>query len=67
MLFSDIEAIVSQFSCIASEALKVYIPIVNEIIEKQSQDENYIQKTLDYLLDFCFDDTLFVILTKKEA
>jgi hypothetical protein len=58
MPFSEIKAIVSQFSSLASEALKVYTPIVNEIIEKQSQDENHIQRTLDYLLDFCFDDKM---------
>ena len=52
MPFSDIKAIVGQFSNLANEALKVYTPIVNEIIEKQNRDENHIQRTLDYLLDF---------------
>ena len=33
MPFSDIKAIVGQFSNLANEALKVYTPIVNEIIE----------------------------------
>lgn len=58
MLFSEIKSIIDQFPNLASEAFKVYMPIVNEIIEKQSQDENHIQRTLDYLLDFCFDDKM---------
>ena len=61
MPFSDIKAIVGQFSNLANEALRVYKPIVNEIIEKQSQDENHIQRTLDYLLDFCFDEKLLTL------
>lgn len=61
MPFSDIKAIVGQFSNLANEALKVYTPIVNEIIEKQSQDENHIQRTLDYLLDFCFDEKMLTL------
>jgi hypothetical protein len=61
MPFSDINAIVGQFSNLANEALRVYKPIVNEIIEKQSQDENHIQRTLDYLLDFCFDEKLLTL------
>ena len=58
MLFLEIKSIIDQFPNLASEALKVYTPIVNEIIEKQSHDENHIQRTLDYLLDFCFDDKM---------
>ena len=61
MPFPDIKAIVDQFSNLANEALKVYTPIVNEIIEKQNQDENHIQRTLDYLLDFCFDEKLLTL------
>lgn len=61
MPFSDINAIVGQFSNLANEALRVYKPIVNEIIEKQNQDENHIQRTLDYLLDFCFDEKLLTL------
>ena len=61
MPFSDIKAIVKQFSNLANEALKVYTPIVNEIIEKQNQDENHIQRTLDYLLDFCFDEKMLTL------
>lgn len=61
MPFSDIKAIVKQFSNLANEALKVYTPIVNEIIEKQNRDENHIQRTLDYLLDFCFDEKMLTL------
>jgi hypothetical protein len=61
MPFSDIKAIVGQFSNLANEAFKVYTPIVNEIIEKQNQDENHIQRTLDYLLDFCFDEKMLTL------
>ncbi len=61
MPFSDIKAIVNQFSNLANEALKVYTPVVNEIIEKESKDENHIQRTLDYLLDFCFDEKMLTL------
>ena len=61
MPFSDINAIVGQFSNLANEALRVYKPIVNEIIEKKNRDENHIQRTLDYLLDFCFDEKLLTL------
>ncbi len=61
MPFSDIKAIVGQFSNLANEALRVYKPIVNEIIEKKNRDENHIQRTLDYLLDFCFDEKLLTL------
>ena len=61
MSFSDIKAIVDQFSNLANEALKVYTPVVNEIIEKESKDENHIQRTLDYLLDFCFDEKMLTL------
>ena len=61
MPFSDINAIVGQFSNLANEALRVYKPIVNEIIEKKNRDENHIQRTLDYLLDFCFDEKMLTL------
>lgn len=61
MPFSDVKAIVDQFSNLANEALKVYTPMVNEIIEKQNQDENHIQRTLDYLLDFCLDEKMLTL------
>ncbi|MBD3843764.1 MAG: hypothetical protein IE909_18190 [Campylobacterales bacterium] len=61
MPFLDIKAIVNQFPNLANEALKVYAPIVNEIIEKKNRDENHIQRTLDYLLDFCFDEKMLTL------
>jgi len=30
-------------------------------IEKESKDENHIQRTLDYLLDFCFDEKMLTL------
>ena len=45
-------------------AVLEYSPAVNEIIKKKITDDNHIQRTLDGLLDFCFDeDVLYLYRT----
>lgn len=43
---------------LASKALMLYKPIVDQYISENCQDSNKIAHTLDFMLDFCFDRNL---------
>ena len=42
-------------------SIKQYTPLVNEIITQKIEDESHIQKVLDLLLDFCFDEDVLYL------
>lgn len=46
---------------LAKQAYNEYEPTVKRLIELQTKDVNQISLTLDYLLDFCFDDSMLLL------
>jgi hypothetical protein len=46
---------------LAQQALEQYEPLVNNIIATQNKDVNHICNTMDFMLDFCFDDKMLLL------
>jgi len=46
---------------IAQQAFMQYEPLVNNIIASQNKDVNHICYTMDYMLDFCFDEQMLLL------
>lgn len=57
-LINSISEIAKASDRIASRAVFEYSIEVDNIIGSVSIDENYIENTLDRMLDFCFDDKM---------
>jgi hypothetical protein len=51
----NIEDLVKSISALARRAVAEYAPVVDAIIGDQARDVHHIERTLDGLLDFCFD------------
>ncbi len=60
----EIKSIAEQLSTSSKQAVKSYAPIVDELIQNKSQDEQHIERTLDGLLDFCFEDEALELYKK---
>jgi hypothetical protein len=54
-LLRDIEDLVKSVSALARRAVAEYAPLVDDIVGDQVRDARHIERTLDGLLDFCFD------------
>jgi hypothetical protein len=54
-LFRDVEDLARSLSALARRAVAEYAPVVDAIIRDQTRDVHHIERTLDGLLDFCFD------------
>jgi len=54
-LVEAIGKLVESRSELARHAVLAYTPLVDSIVREQSQNISHIQRTLDGLLDFCFD------------
>jgi hypothetical protein len=54
-LFEDIRGLVQSAIDLACWAAVEYAPIVDSIVRSRSADVCHIERTLDGLLDFCFD------------
>ncbi len=46
---------------LAKQACEQYSPLVNNIINNGSKDVNHICYTLDFMLDFCFDEQMLML------
>ena len=49
---------------LALQAVTQYAPIVEDIINSKSTDYKQIENTLDYMLDFCFEDKMLQLYKK---
>ena len=59
-----IEALAASVSRLARRAAEEYAPIVNAIVSERSQNIWHIDRTLDGLLDFCFDPEALLLYKK---
>ncbi len=49
---------------LAREAVRLYSAEVEAILDAQSRDSNRIERCLDGMLDFCFDDEMLTLYKK---
>ncbi|RXJ77886.1 hypothetical protein CRV03_02640 [Arcobacter sp. F155] len=59
-----IEEIAKKLSNLSKLAIEEYEPLVNKIIISKVKDERHIEKILDGLLDFCFDEEILYLYKK---
>lgn len=57
----EIKRLAEILNQLAQQAYEQYEPLVNNIIASQNKDVNHICRTLDYLLDFCYDDKMLLL------
>lgn len=60
-MIEEIKKLIEGRNSLAERALEVYKPLVAEIIDSKTKDVNKICLTLDYMLDFCFDDKMLLL------
>jgi hypothetical protein len=58
------EALAQSLSALARRAVAEYAPLVDAIVRDQSRDVRHIERTLDGLLDFCFDAEALLLFKK---
>jgi hypothetical protein len=63
-LLRDVEALAQSLSALALRAVAEYAPLVDAIVRDQSRDVRHIERTLDGLLDFCFDPEALLLYKK---
>lgn len=61
---NDIETIVNNINSLTKDNLKIFIPMVEDIISRNSKDVKEIETLLDILLDSCFNDEVLVLYKK---
>lgn len=49
---------------LAQQAYTSYLPVVEGIINSKETDNNRIELTLDYMLEFCFDEKVLALYKK---
>lgn len=49
---------------LALQAVELYTPIVENIINTKSNDIKFIEHTLGFMLDFCFHDKMLLLFKK---
>jgi len=60
-MIEEIAKILENRDQLAQQALEQYEPLVNNIIASQNNDVNYICYTMDFMLDFCFDEQMLLL------
>ncbi len=60
-LFDSIKQLIESHNQLAQEAVEQYRPIVEHYINDNCTDSNKIAHTLDFMLDFCFDDQMLLL------
>jgi hypothetical protein len=60
-LVSDIQALLESRNQLAKQAFVQYQPIVEKYINDNCTDSNQIAYTLDFMLDFCFDEQMMLL------
>jgi len=61
---TDLEALAQMQKQLVKQALEAYTPIVEDIINSQSTDQNKIEQCLDGMLGFCFDADILLLYKK---
>ena len=57
-MIEEIKTQIEKHRNLASQAHEQYSSLVNSIIASENKDVNHICFTLDFMLDFCFDDKI---------
>lgn len=60
-MIEKIKQIIESRNALAKAALTQYQPIVRQYIAENCQDSNEIAYTLDFMLDFCFDEKMLLL------
>jgi hypothetical protein len=60
-MIEEIAKIIENRDQLAQQALQQYEPLVNNIIASQNNDVNHICYTMDFMLDFCFDEQMLLL------
>jgi len=60
-MIEEIAKLVEIQNQLAKQAYLVYLPEVETIIASETTDVNRISLTLDYMLDFCFDEQMLLL------
>ena len=63
-MIEAIKKLIEGRDALAKEAVQIYEPIVQQYITTNCQDSNQICYTLDFMLDFCFDDEMLLLYRK---
>lgn len=63
-LLKDLEPLVNRLNELSIQAYQAYKPLVEDLIIIQTKDDNKIQLTLDYILDFCYDEQMLILYKK---
>ncbi len=53
-----IHGIAKSLKLLSKKAVAQYDPLVRAVIQAQSQDQSYIERLFDGMLDFCFDEDM---------
>lgn len=60
-MIEEITKLIESRNQLAQQAFGQYAALVDSIIASQTTDVNHISLTLDYMLDFCFDDQMLLL------
>ncbi len=60
-MIEEIKTLIESRNALAKQAHEQYKAVVNNIIESQNKDVNYICYNMDFILDFCFDDKILLL------
>jgi len=63
-MFASIREIAKELFALGATAAKVYEPIVNDLIGSRCKDRMEIERTMDYLLDFCGNPAVLELFKK---
>ncbi|MES2208289.1 MAG: hypothetical protein V4525_16015 [Pseudomonadota bacterium] len=54
----SIPGIAKSLQVLSKKAVAQYTPLVKAVIQAQSEDQSYIERLFDGMLDFCFDEDM---------
>jgi hypothetical protein len=57
----EINKLIENHQHLATQAHEQYSPLVNSIIAAENKDVNHICFTMDFMLDFCFDERILLL------
>jgi len=60
-IIEEIKKIIESRDALAKQAYEQYKPLVDNIIASKTKDVNHICYTMDFMLDFCFDDSMLML------
>ena len=63
-MIEAIKKLIEGRDTLSKQAVQIYEPIVQQHLTTKCQDSNQICYTLDFMLDFCFDDEILLLYRK---